>query len=284
MSNMDEYQTWKVQVKSNYSFFDFDFKELIEYRDLLLIMVYRDFKASYKQTVLGPLWFFLQPLVNSFAYYFIFGKVISIDFEQYNPIHFYLTGVIFWNLFSSCTTLTSNVFISNSGIFKKVYFPRLIAPMAIILSALMRFLIQFIFVFTAILFSGDCKIDLSLPSVFFLVFSVIATALFGMSIGLMFANFSRKYRDLNYILSFSLQLFMFVTPILYPISIVGSGELELLKFNPLLHFLQSFRSFFFGDDLINMPYFIVNVLLLISFSVYAILTYNKSSRNFVDTI
>jgi lipopolysaccharide transport system permease protein len=275
---------WDVKIKSSYSFFDFNFKEIIEFKDLLFIMVYRDFKASYKQTVLGPLWFFLQPLVNSFAYYFVFGKVINIDLQGYNPIHFYLTGVIFWNLFSSCTTLTSNVFITSAGIFKKVYFPRLIAPLAIVISALMRFAIQFAFVFILVFFSADSKIELSFISISLLFFSIVSTALLAMSVGLIFANLSRKYRDFNYLISFGLQLLMFITPVLYPMRLLDGSYLKLLELNPLTTLLQAFRYVFFNLEEVNFLLVSYSFFFIAFLAIFSVLLFNKSSRNFVDTI
>lgn len=280
----DDEVSFDVHISSKHNFFSLDLREIFIYRDLLILMIYRDFKASYKQTVLGPFWFFAQPIINSVVYLFVFGQVLKVDFDGYNPILFYLSGVTFWNLFSSTLTISSNVFISNSGLFSKIYFPRILVPISVLVSALFRFIIQFLFIVLLIIFIDDININFSFFSLINLISSVFLIGILGISIGLFIANYTRKYRDLIFLISFGLQLLMYISPILYPIQLLKQNNLDILMFNPILLLIQLYRTFFFDVEFIG-----VNSLVALTFFIgcvffFSILMFNRVSKNFVDTI
>lgn len=213
-------QEWTEVIEAKHSLLDLKLGEVWKYRDLVYMFVKRDFVSEFKQTILGPIWFFLHPLFTTIVYLLIFSRVAKISTDGIPPILFYLSGVTLWNFFMTNVTTISNTFLSNAGIFGKVYFPRMVSPIAMVISNSMKTGVQFLmFLCAFIYYLYQGKIQ---PNNWMLItpFIVFLIALFAMGIGLIFSSMTTKYRDLAKLLGFGLSLYMYITPVIYPSSVV----------------------------------------------------------------
>lgn len=285
---MKEKQThtneWDTVIESQHSLFDINFKELWHYRDLLVLFVKRDFVTVYKQTLLGPLWFFIQPLLTTITFTVIFGNVAQLSTDGAPKIIFYMAGITLWNYFSTCLTSVSGVFNANAGIFGKVYFPRLIMPLTIVVSNLMKFGVQFLlFACFVIYFALNKEI---LPNSYILLtpYIILLMALISMGIGLVLSSMTTKYKDLNQLIGFGIQLFMYASPVIYPSSSVPENFKWILDWNPLVGLFEYMRYAYLGigsfeaDSLIYPSIFSIVILIL------GILVFNKTQKTFMDTV
>jgi lipopolysaccharide transport system permease protein len=251
MSDQSEkYNTasWDLVIASESKWWNIPFKEIWRYRDLLWILLKRDYKASFRQTILGPLWFFIQPIFTTLMYTVVFNRVAKLGTDGMPPILFYLSGVILWNYFSTSITSTSSAFISNASIFGKVYFPRLIIPISIVLSNMMKLMVQFSF-FLAVFFYYWQQSGSSIqPSWHILMFPLlfVLMGILGLAIGMLISTFTTKYRDFQYLITFGIQLLMYATPIVYPSSMVKGIWHDILVLNPMTGIVEGFRYSFLG--------------------------------------
>ncbi len=273
-------------IKPSKSLLDLRLKEVWDYRDLLFMFVKRDFLASYTQTILGPLWFFIQPIFTTLMFVFVFGKIAGISTDGQPKILFYLSGLVIWNYFSDCLNKTANVFVSNAGIFGKVYFPRLITPLSIIVSGLLRFGIQFLLFIGIILFyasKGQVQFNwnaalMVLPILLFLM------AGFALGLGMIFSSLTTKYRDLAMFIGFGIGLMMYATPVIYPLSSVPLKYRAIVHANPISPILETFRFAFLGSgffDLIHLFYSFICMAILLFIG---IILFNKVEQKFMDTV
>ncbi|HCN11901.1 MAG TPA: ABC transporter permease, partial [Chryseobacterium sp.] len=229
-------------INSKQSVFSLNLHEVWEYRDLLLMLMKRDFITFYKQTILGPLWFIVQPLLTTLIYVVLFGNIAKLSTDGMPQVLFYLSGITIWNYFSESLTKTSTVFTSNAGMFGKVYFPRLIMPLSIVASALMKFAVQF-GIFIVVLLYYVTFTDTVHPNWWILLTPVLILlmAMFALGMGMIFSSMTTKYKDLTFLLAFGTQLFMYVTPVVYPISALPEKFKFLAYFNPLSSIFECFR-------------------------------------------
>jgi lipopolysaccharide transport system permease protein len=282
---MSNQQTWTDEIKSQNTLFSINVKEVWNYRDLLLMLVKRDYVTFYKQTILGPIWFFVQPILTMMLYILLFSKIAKIDIGTAPPIAFYLSGIIIWNYFSEALTKTSTVFKDNANLFGKVYFPRLIMPMAIVVSGLMKFAIQFGLFLVVILYYTfvDVKIH---PNVWVLMtpFLVLLMATFALGLGMIFSSLTTKYKDLAFLLTFGIQLFMYATPVVYPSSSMPAQFRWLLHFNPLTGIFECFRFAYLGTGSFQASDLIISTLSIILLLLIGVLIYNKVEKSFMDTV
>lgn len=213
---------WTNVISSEHSLFKLNLKEVWDYRDLVYMFVKRDFVSSFKQTILGPLWFFINPIFTTVVYLIVFGKIANLSTDGAPKILFYLAGVTLWNYFSSSLGGTSNVFVGNAGIFGKVYFPRLVMPITIVISNLMRFGVQFL-LFLVVFFYYWYKGEVA-PNwwVLFTPIFILMMSLFALGVGMIFSSLTTKYRDLSMLLTFGISLYMYATPVIYPTSMLPS--------------------------------------------------------------
>lgn len=275
----------KIHISAKNNFLKLELTEIPKNWDLLLLMIERDFKASYKQTILGPLWFFVQPIINSFVYLIVFSKIIGVNTGSQNPILFYMSGVIFWNLFSSSLTINSNILMSNSRLFSKVYFPRIIVPMSIILSSYARFTIQLIFLYIFSYFVATKDFQLNIGEILVVIITSIFTSLFGTCLGLLVASITTKYRDLIHLTGFGLQLILFATPILYPFETLTNEYKEVLSYNPLTALINSFRaSLFSTTESFFHPNTLISCMVITLLFITSCIVYTAVSKNFIDRI
>jgi lipopolysaccharide transport system permease protein len=289
MKDNQEEQNWDLIIKGHSSLFDLNFSDLWRYRDLLVMFVKRDFVSFYKQTVLGPLWFFIQPIFTTIVFSFVFGNLAGISTDGLTTYLFYLTGITAWQYFSDCLTKTSTVFKDNASIFGKVYFPRLIMPISIVVSNLVRFGVQLLLmVFMMIYFYffpiPGTSFEITLGILLFPLL-VLLMALLGLGLGLIITAMTTKYRDLTFLVTFGVQLLMYSTTVIYPLSYAREkGYSTIVELNPMTGIIEAFRYAFLGKGeftLGSIGYSIVVTLIILFLG---IIIFNKTEKNFVDTI
>lgn len=274
-----------MEIRSKTGWFDIDLSELWRYRDLIILFVRRDFVAFYKQTVLGPLWFFLAPLFTSVVFTIIFSNIAHISTEGLPPFLFYMSGTVVWTYFASCMTQTSNTFISNAGIFGKVYFPRLVAPISVVISNLLTFAIQF-GLFLAFLVYFYLAGALIQPNLWILIIPLLLVqmAALGLGMGVLISSLTTKYRDLSMALGFGVQLWMYATPIVYPLSQIPVKWQWLFALNPMTGIVETFRYAFFGSGAIQPWIWGVSFAVTILVLVLGIVMFSRVEKTFMDTI
>ena len=278
-------EKWDMVIKPQSSIFEIDFKELWSYRDLLGLLVRRDFVATYKQTILGPIWFFLQPILTTITFVIIFGRIAGIGTDDVPMVLFYLAGITLWNYFSESLTRTSTVFKDNANIFGKVYFPRLILPLSIIVSNLVKLGIQFalfmIFWLYYLLFKGNVHPNIY---VLFTPLLIVVLGVLGLGFGMIISAMTTKYRDLALLLSFSIQLLMYATPIIYPISKIGPKYKWLILANPMSAIVETFRLGFLGKGEFSWGAMGYSIGFTLGILVLGTLVFNKVEKSFMDTV
>ena len=283
MSNNEE---WDLIVKPKSSWFEFNFKEIWRYRDLLFMFVKRDIVSTYKQTILGPLWFFIQPILTALTFTIIFGGIANLSTDDKPKFLFYLAGTTCWNYFADCLNSTSGTFINNAGIFGKVYFPRLISPLSVVISSVLKFLIQFLLfigVFIVMYFNDanlqPNKLMLLIP------FLVLLMGIMGLGLGIIVSSFTTKYRDLRFLISFGIQLFMYITPVILPLSQFKGIMKKVVMANPMTPIIETFKAAFLGipnEYSVNGLYY-TTIFAVVVFCL-AILIFNKVEKSFMDTV
>ena len=277
-------EQWDAVIESRHSLLDLNLKELWHYRDLLVLFVRRDFVTVYKQTILGPLWFFIQPILTTITFTIIFGNVAQLSTDGAPKLVFYMAGITLWNYFSTCLTSVSGVFNANASIFGKVYFPRLIMPLTVVISNLMKFGVQFfLFLSFVVYFFLQGKIQ---PNIWMLVtpLVVILMALISMCIGLILSSMTTKYKDLNQLISFGVQLLMYASPVIYPSSSVPSAYQWVVELNPLVSLFDFMRYAYLGAGTFEFSNFIYPSIFSIVILTIGVLIFNKTQKTFMDTV
>ena len=279
-------ENYYLKITSQKRWFDLNIKEILNYKDLLILFVKRDITTFYKQTILGPLWFFIQPLITTIVFSFIFNKVAKISTGQIPPFLFYMSGVIAWNYFSECLLSTTTTFTSNSYIFGKVYFPRLIIPFSKIVSNLVKLLVQlslFFCFFIYFYFENNSIISIS-KSIIFIPFIIFHMGLLGLSIGMIISSLTTKYRDLRFLVSFSIQLLMYATPIAYPLSAIPEKYNYIVLYNPMTPIIMGFRNSLLGTGYFDPNLYFYSVLSLVVLFLIGIVLFNRVEKTFIDTV
>lgn len=278
-------QHWDLEITSYNSLLNLHLKDVWNYRDLLVLFVKRDFVSFYKQTIFGPLWFFIQPIFTTVIFTVIFSRLAGISTEGAPPALFYLTGTVAWNYFADCLTKTSTVFRDNSGIFGKVYFPRLIMPLSIVISNLVKFSVQFLLFLIMLAWFAYKGSDIH-PNLYVLLFPFILVlmAMLGLGIGLIVTALTIKYRDLAFLVAFGVQLVMYATPVIYPLSAVPDKYRFIISLNPMTALIETFRYGFLGTGVFYPENFAYSVIATISLFFIGVIIFNKVEKNFVDTV
>ena len=289
MKSTQDPSDWDLVIKGHSSLFDLKFNDLWRYRDLLVMFVKRDFVSFYKQTILGPLWFFIQPIFTTIVFTFVFGNLAGISTDGIPQQLFYLAGITSWNYFSDCLTKTSTVFKDNANIFGKVYFPRLIMPLSIVVSNLVRFGVQLLLMVCMMIYFYFFPIPKtsfhSTEAIFLVPFLVLLMALLGLGLGLIITAMTTKYRDLTFLVTFGVQLLMYGTTVIYPLSYArekGYGAIAAL--NPMTGIIEAFRYAFLGKGEFTMWSLGYSISMTIIILFFGIIIFNKTEKNFVDTI
>jgi len=282
---VEETDHWTEVIKPKNSLLDLRLKELWRYRDLVIMFVRRDFVASYKQTVLGPIWFFIQPLLTTITFIIIFGRVAKISTDGVPMILFYLAGITIWNYFSECLSKTANVFRENAGIFGKVYFPRLTMPASIVLSSLIKFGVQFLLFLIVWSYYYFFQHKVAPNSYIFLVpYLVVLMGLMGLGLGMIISAMTTKYRDLALLLGFGVQLLMYATPVIYPLSTISEKYKWIILANPLSSIVETFRFAFTGAGTFNWQYLGYTTAFTFIILFIGTIVFNKVEKSFTDTV
>lgn len=276
---------WTTVIRPVSRWFDLNLKELWRYRDLIGLFVRRDFISAYKQTILGPLWFLLQPLLTTLVFTVIFGKIAQIPTDGMPPMLFYLAGIVSWNYFSSCMTSTANTFVSNAGIFGKVYFPRLAVPVSVVIVNLASFGIQLL-LFLGLVAYFKMRGAPIYPSrqVVLAPLLVVHIAVLGLGVGLIVSSLTAKYRDLAFVVGFGTQLWMFATPIVYPMSQVPREWQWLIALNPMAVVVETFRSAFLGGAAVRLDLLALSAAISLLILCAGVILFNRIERTFMDTV
>lgn len=274
-------------IKPKRSLFDVNLRELLQYKDLLFMFVKRDFVSVYKQTILGPVWVFIKPLLTAVTFTLIFSKVANISTSGIPAILFYLGGLTLWNYFSNCLTATSNTFIANQNIFGKVYFPRLIIPISVCISGLIRISLQLLMFFVFWVYFWHTT-DIIKPNAvaFLLPFLILLLAGLSLGFGIIFSALTTKYRDFVFLLGFGVQLAMYATPIIYPSSIIPEKYQFLIKINPITPIINTFKHGFLNPEKFNFSIMGLTYsfgFMLITLFV-GVLLFNRVEQKFMDTV
>jgi lipopolysaccharide transport system permease protein len=276
---------WDLIIQPNSNLLKLNFKEVWRYRDLLLMFVKRDFISFYKQTVLGPLWFFIQPIFTTIVFGFVFGKLAGLSTDGLPQYLFYLSGITAWNYFADCLNKTSTVFKDNANIFGKVYFPRLIMPLSIVVSNLVRFMVQFVLFLVMMAYFAYQGSDFHITSVVLLFpVLVLLMALLGLGTGLIISALTTKYRDLSFLVHFGVQLLMYATTVIYPLSAAPEKYKYLIELNPMTFIIETFRYGFLGRGAYSIDGLMYSSAVTLVVFVLGVIIFNKTEKNFVDTI
>lgn len=281
-------ENFDLEIRPKRHAFDINFKEIWDYRDLLTMFVKRDIVTVYKQTVLGPIWFVVQPILTTAIYIVVFGNIAKIPTDGVPMILFYLAGIVMWNYFSEAFNTTAKTFTENANIFGKVYFPRLIMPMSKVVSGLIKFGIQLAFFLVVYAYYLVTNADSIAPNATLLLLPVylIIMAAMGLGAGIIFTSLTTKYRDLTFLLSFGVQLFMYATPVIYPLSTIAEGSTMrlLLLANPLTPLVEGFKYAFLGQGYFSWIALGYSTLFTTTLLIVGIVIFHRTERNFIDTV
>jgi len=283
--NTESDNGWDLIIRPQRAWWDLRLGELWRYRDLIWLFVWRDFVAYYKQTILGPLWYLIQPILTTIVFTVIFGNVAQLSTDGLPPFLFYLAGNTVWGYFASCVQNTANTFTGNAAIFGKVYFPRLTIPISVVLSNMISFAIRLVvfLVFLGYFLVAGAEIQpnwwiLSLPLLIFLMAGL------GLGIGIIVSSLTTKYRDLQQLVGFGVQLVMYATPVIYPISSIQSNWKWLLLANPMTPVIELFRYSFLGVSSLDPLYILYTFAFMVVIMLIGVLIFNHVESTFMDTV
>ena len=285
-NNIGENEDWDLVISPNSKVFQLNLKEVWKYRDLLMLFVKRDFVAQYKQTILGPLWHFIQPIFTTLVFLLIFGKIANIPTDGISPVLFFMSGITIWNYFSSCLTATSTTFVANAGIFAKVYFPRLVIPLSTVISNMIKFGIQFLLLMVVMgcyAFKGN---SYSISTAILLIpLLVLLMALLGLGLGIIISSLTTKYRDFTILIGFAVQLLMYATPVAYPLSFLkDKSYASWIEWNPLSPIVEGFRYALFHSGSFQLHDLFYSTIVIVFLLVLGLLMFSKVERTFMDTV
>lgn len=277
---------WDMIIQPEHGWWDLHLSELWRYRDLVMLFVRRDFISIYKQTILGPLWYLIQPILTTIIFTVIFGRIANLPTDDLPPFLFYMCGTVVWSYFADCLNKTSVTFVQNANLFGKVYFPRMAVPVSILISNLITFFIQFALFLGFVVFFMLRGTPIH-PNWSWIAFSpilILMMAGLGLGFGIIVSSLTTKYRDLRFLVAFGVQLWMYATPVIYPVSSIPERFQPLIKLNPMTPIVETFRYAFLGSGTVqplNLLYsfgFMVGVVLLCS------VVFNRVEQTFMDTV
>ncbi len=283
---MNEKKDWDLTIRPQSTLLDINFKDLWRYRDLLTMFVKRDVITVYKQTILGPIWFIVQPILTTAIYILVFGRIANISSDGLPRILFYLSGIVIWNYFAESFNQTSQTFKQNANIFGKVYFPRLIMPLSKVTAGLIKFGIQFGFflaVYFVFIFSGNPAID---PNWYILMtpYLVLLMAGLGLGFGIIFTSLTTKYRDLTFLIQFGVQLLMYASPVIYPVSTIPEKYKALILANPITPILEGFKFAYLGAGTFNWWHLAYSTVFTLVVLFLGVIIFNRTEKTFMDTV
>ncbi|NLA41325.1 MAG: ABC transporter permease [Smithella sp.] len=285
VNKIEQAEDWDLIITPRKKWWDLQLRDVWQYRDLIALFVRRDFVSRYKQTILGPLWLIIQPVMNSLVFTVVFGNIARLPTDGLPQMLFYLSGTVLWSYFSNCLTGTSQTFISNAHLFGKVYFPRLVTPISIVISNLITLAIQFVLFMVFWLFFYSRGADIYFTSwALALPLLVLLMAGLGLGFGIIISSLTTKYRDLNYLVGFGVSLWMYATPIIYPVSSIPENWRWVAEINPISPIVETFRAGFLGAgsaswQRLGYSFGFMLVVLLIG-----VVVFNRVEKTFIDTV
>ena len=278
-------ENWDLVITPQSRWYDLRLKEIFRYKDLLLLFVRRDFVSLYKQTILGPLWFFIQPIFTALTFTIVFGNLAKISTDGVPQILFYLCGVTLWNYFSDTLTKTSETFTANANIFGKVYFPRIIVPLSVVVSNLIKLGVQFLLFIVIWIYylikGGDIHPNATLLLVPFLI---VLMGFLGLAFGIIISSMTTKYRDLKFLVVFGVQLMMYASPIVYPLSSVPEKYKWLIIANPVTSIIETFKLAFLGVGEFRWSYLAYSTIFTIVIFLTGLMVFHRVEKSFMDTV
>lgn len=286
MIDNKETESWDLVIRPRSSLFDLHLKEVWRYKDLISLFIKRDFAAQYKQTVLGPVWHLVQPILTTAIFLLLFGKIANIPTDGVQSVLFYMSGITLWNYFSASLTNTSNTFVINAPIFGKVYFPRLVIPLSVVFSNIIRLGIQFSLLLAAMVWYHFNGFPITI-SINWLWIPILVLLLAGISLGLgiIISSLTTKYRDFTILITFVIQLLMYVTPIGYPMSFLSHSKYKkIIDLNPLTGIVESFRAALFGKGSFDYHGLLYSFGFMIVSLMLGLFIFSKVERSFMDTV
>ena len=284
-TSVPETETYAHSITAKNSLFDLRLREIWQYRDLLVLFVRRDFVAKYKQTILGPVWFFIQPIFQTAVLAIVFGRMAGLSTDGVPPILFYLAGITAWNYFSNCLRSTSNTFAANASLFGKVYFPRVVTPLSVVISNLIQFgigLLLFLLLYAYFALTGSQFRCNSMVTLIPLL--VVLMGFMGLGLGMLISALTTKYRDLQYLVDFGVQLLMYGTPVIIPLSAVPEKYKATILINPMTGIIETFKYGFFGTGTFSWGLIGYSTAFTIVAFLGGLLIFNKTEKNFMDTV
>jgi len=285
MNQTTDTENWDLIITPRKKWYDLQLVDVWRYRDLIALFVRRDFVSRFKQTVLGPLWFIIQPLFTSIVFTVIFGQIARLPTDGLPQILFYMSGNVAWHYFSGCLNGTSNTFTSNAGIFGKVYFPRLVTPISLVISNLISFSIQFVFFLGFLFYFMLQGSDVGLtPWALALPLLIVLMAGLGLGFGIIISSMTTKYRDLNYLVSFGVSLWMYATPIIYPVSSIPERWRWVADVNPVTPIIETFRAGFLGAGNASWSGLAYSAGFMLVVMFIGVVIFNRVEKTFIDTV
>ena len=277
-------QKFSTVIVPKTNIFDFHLKELARYRDLIFLFVKRSFVARYKQTILGPAWALIQPLISTLVFTVVFGKIAGLAPGGVPSFLFFMSGNIAWGYFSGCLNSTANTFTGNAGIFGKVYFPRLVTPISTVLSQLIGFGIQFfLFLIFLVIYWARGEVR---PNLYALMLPLLLLhmAMLGLGVGIIISSLTTKYRDLQMLVGFGVQLWMYGTPVAYDIGIIPEKYMSLYMLNPMTPVINAFRKAFLGIGSFDLPHYLISWAVTLVVLGIGVMLFNRVEKTFMDTV
>ena len=284
MSDLSNQYHTHLEPKNGW--FDIDLKEVWRYRDLIWLFTKRNFVVRYKQTVLGPLWAIIQPIITTLIHTLVFGGIAKISTEGVPPILFYMGGNVVWSFFAACLNGTATTFTGNAGVFGKVYFPRLVSPISTVLFSVINFFIQLaMFLVFWVYFIATNQIAPNYAGIAMLPVIIVYLGLLGLGFGIIISSLTTKYRDLTMLVGFGVQLWMYITPVVYPASELGNGGLyKAVMYNPVTCAAETFRWAFLGQGELNWMYWGISAAVMAVVVMCGVIIFSRVEKTFMDTV
>ncbi len=275
-----------TEITPNNRLLNLNFRELVAYKDLIAMYVKRDIVTMYKQTILGPLWFVIQPILTTVMFMFVFGNLAGISTDGIPGPLFYFAGIILWNYFADCLNKTSHTFTANQGVFGKVYFPRLVVPISVTLSNLVKFFIQFVIfliIYLVYVFFKGAEVA---PNWYAFLFPLLVVMSAGLALGfgIIFSSMTTKYRDLTFLLQFGVQLWMYATPVIYPLSTMPADKQWIFQLNPMTSIIETFKYGAIGSGVFSWEWLAYSFGFMVLMLFVGIMIFNKVEKDFMDTV
>ena len=281
---------WTTRIRPRTGWFDIDFKDLWRYKDLVWLLVKRDFKIIYKQTILGPAWIVIQPLLTTLVFTVVFGNLAGLPTDGMPRFMFYMGGNIAWQYFSNCLTQTSRTFITNRNLFGKVYFPRLCMPISTVISQLINFFVQYMLFVGFVIFYAlrpNAVVQPNWQLILFTPLMLLQLGMLGLGFGIIVSSLTTKYRDLSLLVTFGVHLWMYATPVTYPASMIAQRAPQLLSIymlNPMTPLIELFRSAYLGTECLYMSYYWLSILITLLIFLVGVLLFSRVEKTFMDTV